>query len=957
MKKVVGLTLAISVLVITIFSFMCSVTFASPSQAYIRESEPILLYPYYCVGAPTTLVIDSSNVLISWHHNNSLGHDVALTKLNLDTHEKSCMTWITNTSAWCEHPSLMKIGDRFFVTYNVGETNGEWTVKCGASEDLNVWEDMGHLLPRLILRIGVMSEFNGISDYMMFPHSPDLGLTSGMILDFWFKLNRVDYCQYIFNKQRGATGWGVRVDTDNRIRLLLNGVSTDIKSRSTLTTDRWYHIRVTWDGETVAKIYINDKLDAEYTQLSGELLVNEQSLIIGADDVLCDHWLDGALDEVRIYDGLERYIAKDTKYRAMPFIYKYRGDEYWFTYVSNGDTLRCVPYNVKSGFGEDFEVYKSPVKGYGALMWPFIINNGSHHLLYYYVPYGIRLASSEDGTNWTFMGTILNTPHVNPENTNCWETRPSVVKHADHLYLFVFNIDPEVGQKGVFIYRSSLSNPASLEYVGTVATDSWYAPYAVSVDNTRVLLVYPAWPWTEGYVLKARILTWANIVQITNPTTSSPIYMRAGTTLTVNYTYTDLNTKNATIKVYNATHTVGETLITDLFSGEDVTRSDSFNIATWVTDGLYNVSVTICNLAEQTGTDTQADSVVIDNTPPVINVTYPSNYLSAESYLKISTIWVNGTVKETNMGVLEPSINDTRFSLYYWSSVTGAFAFKNNTDIPDGSIFVMVSFTDLAGNIGSDVAAFTLDTVPPVVEILYPEKATISVKTVWINGTITELNIEGLTPTINDTRFDRTHWNPATGHFAFLNNTVISDGQISLTVSVTDLAGLSGSDTVSFILDATAPIVVITYPKDEAYLSVSTIWINGTITELNIDGQLPAVNNTDFSLISWNSLTGEFAFQNSTIISEGLLSVVVSFIDSAGNIGSDSVSFHVGHLMPEIVLREQMNMAKPNLSAVNGTSLNLDYFVCISTMSPSSRGKDNPTFWGLNGKRLDQTLE
>jgi hypothetical protein len=101
----------------------------------------------------------------------------------------------------------------------------------------------------------------------------------------------------------------------------------------------------------------------------------------------------------------------------------------------------------------------------------------------------------------------------------------------------------------------------------------------------------------------------------------------------------------------------------------------------------------------------------VDTTAPVVNIAYPTE----GAYVDLaSTVWVNGTVTELNMGALEPSINDTRFSLAWWNSGTGGFGFSNNTAMSEGSVSVMVSFTDLAGNTGTDTVTFSLGDPTPV---------------------------------------------------------------------------------------------------------------------------------------------------------------------------------------------------------------------------------------------------
>ena len=197
------------------------------------------------------------------------------------------------------------------------------------------------------------------------------------------------------------------------------------------------------------------------------------------------------------------------------------------------------------------------------------------------------------------------------------------------------------------------------------------------------------------------------IVEIVSPTETSPTYTRSGMSITITYIYTEPSPANATVKVYNATHIVGQTTVTDLVAGTNIERNDIVYIETWAFDDAYNVSITIYNAADLSGTDEEADAVIIDNTPPIVSITYPNE----GAIIKVATIWINGTITELNKGTLEPSINDPQFTLIQWNSVAGEFAFINNTAVPDGTLSLTVSFTDLTGNEGSDTLTFTI--LPP----------------------------------------------------------------------------------------------------------------------------------------------------------------------------------------------------------------------------------------------------
>jgi PKD repeat protein len=200
-------------------------------------------------------------------------------------------------------------------------------------------------------------------------------------------------------------------------------------------------------------------------------------------------------------------------------------------------------------------------------------------------------------------------------------------------------------------------------------------------------------------------------ITINNPTTTNPTYTRSEAAIQVTYTYTEASPKNATIKVYNSTHTVATATVTGLAGGTNIQRIDNIKIPAGTAEGSYNLNVTIYNIYELSATATQLGAIIVDNTKPVITIIYPTE----GSYISVKKVWINGTITEANIGDLKPSINDTRFTLQEWNSATGKFAFLNNTAIPDGKITLTVSFTDLAQNTASATISFTQDTTAPTI--------------------------------------------------------------------------------------------------------------------------------------------------------------------------------------------------------------------------------------------------
>jgi hypothetical protein len=158
--------------------------------------------------------------------------------------------------------------------------------------------------------------------------------------------------------------------------------------------------------------------------------------------------------------------------------------------------------------------------------------------------------------------------------------------------------------------------------------------------------------------------------------------------------------------------------------------------------GLYIANITVSDIAGNTATETWNFTAGVV-APPIVTITSPVN----GAYVTTSPVWINGTVTSPDMGTLQPTINDSRFTLSAWVSATGAFSFSNATTIANGPLSANVSFTDLAGNIGSQTVTFTVDTAPPVIGTPTQVPAASSVQpneAVTVSASITD-TISGVT--------------------------------------------------------------------------------------------------------------------------------------------------------------------------------------------------------------------
>ena len=163
--------------------------------------------------------------------------------------------------------------------------------------------------------------FDSSNDYL------DLNVGNGLIsradiksdgesFSAWIKLDNVSGTKYIVCHGRGlsennAVYGGIYVEgTTAKFTLYKNSAYKTVSGTSTLSTDTWYHIVGTYDGENnddKIRIYINGSLEATSSALGGDFLTGEPTIAhvgrnVNTSSGTRDFYFDGLIDEVAIWD-------------------------------------------------------------------------------------------------------------------------------------------------------------------------------------------------------------------------------------------------------------------------------------------------------------------------------------------------------------------------------------------------------------------------------------------------------------------------------------------------------------------------------------------------------------------------------------------------------------------------------------------------------------------------------
>ena len=291
------------------------------------------------------------------------------------------------------------------------------------------------------------------------------------------------------------------------------------------------------------------------------------------------------------------------------------------------------------------------------------------------------------------------------------------------------------------------------------------------------------------------------------------------------------------------------------------------NVTITAQEGSNTLVVSAGDTAGNIGTSTV--SFLVDTTAPKVTITSPSE----------------GVTYATAEIALDVSADETIAKWTY--SLNGAYpvSFTPNTKITarEGSNTVVVSAEDTVGNVGSATVSFNVDATVPKVTITSPSEG--------VTYAATEIALDvSADETISKWTYSLNGAYPV----SFTPNTKITarEGSNTVVVSAEDTVGNVGSATVSFNVDATVPKVTITSPSEG---------VTYAATEIALDV------SADETISKWTySLNGAdpVSFTPNTKIAarEGPNTLVVSAEDTAGNIGSSTVSFLVDATAPTVTI-------------------------------------------------------
>ncbi len=323
-----------------------------------------------------------------------------------------------------------------------------------------------------------------------------------------------------------------------------------------------------------------------------------------------------------------------------------------------------------------------------------------------------------------------------------------------------------------------------------------------------------------------------------------------------------------------------------------------------IPDGSYNITVTVEDKAGNTATSKPLP-VVIDTTAEIESVTLvtDSGDSDVDNITKVDKPQFS-IVTADDITHVRVKIDNAANWIELTKGGDGRWIFNVGSALPDGQHTLLVDVTDIAGNVAQETLQFTIDTTlrEPTI-VLDPthdtgddtnDNLTRINKPVFIIGNVDNdvshivVHIDGRDYTIENTG----------GNLTFTPDQPLSDGQHTISVTVTDIAGnTKTSAELQIEIDTQVQIDSVTLTTDSGVNDHDNV-TNATrpsfeiATPDDVTSVLVSFDGVNWTPISKNA-AGQWQFTAGSALSDGHYTLHVQATDRAGNTANSTLGFTV----------------------------------------------------------------
>ncbi|EBX2531948.1 Ig-like domain repeat protein [Salmonella enterica subsp. enterica serovar Fluntern] len=323
-----------------------------------------------------------------------------------------------------------------------------------------------------------------------------------------------------------------------------------------------------------------------------------------------------------------------------------------------------------------------------------------------------------------------------------------------------------------------------------------------------------------------------------------------------------------------------------------------------IPDGSYNITVTVEDKAGNTATSKPLP-VVIDTTAEIESVTLvtDSGDSDVDNITKVDKPQFS-IVTADDITHVRVKIDNAANWIELTKGGDGRWIFNVGSALPDGKHTLLVDVTDIAGNVAQETLQFTIDTTlrEPTI-VLDPthdtgddtnDNLTRINKPVFIIGNVDNdvshivVHIDGRDYTIENTG----------GNLTFTPDQPLTDGQHTISVTVTDIAGnTKTSAELQIEIDTQVQIDSVTLTTDSGVNDHDNV-TNATrpsfeiATPDDVTSVLVSFDGVNWTPISKNA-AGQWEFTAGSALPDGHYTLHVQATDRAGNTANSTLGFTV----------------------------------------------------------------
>ncbi|MDP3026070.1 MAG: hypothetical protein Q8N63_00030, partial [Nanoarchaeota archaeon] len=210
---------------------------------------------------------------------------------------------------------------------------------------------------------------------------------------------------------------------------------------------------------------------------------------------------------------------------------------------------------------------------------------------------------------------------------------------------------------------------------------------------------------------------------------------------------------------------------------------------------------------------------------------------------------------------------------------------------------------------------FTIDTIKPNVNLLYPLNITYKINISTLNFSVSDINLQSCWYSTNGGTTNIT-----TSCAANITGLTSTEGSNTWLIGANDTANNKNMSQITFFKDTVYPLITIVSPLNQTY-TATTINFNVSLNEAGSWCGLSLDNAANITMTANSSNTG-FGYTNSTM-TQGSHSVVFACNDTAGNMNASSGArvFSIDTISPALSIIYPANATyNVNVSELNYTS-------------------------------------